>query len=36
MTKIFYPGQPVTPRDVPMDDPNQAAPPAPAGAPAAG
>ncbi len=26
MTKIFFPGQPVKPRDVPMDDPNQAAP----------
>jgi len=26
MTKIFFPGQPVNPRDVPMDDPNQAAP----------
>jgi multidrug efflux system membrane fusion protein len=25
MTKIFFPGQPVNPRDVPMDDPNQAA-----------
>jgi len=25
MTKIFFPGQTVNPRDVPMDDPNQAA-----------
>ena len=36
MAKIFFAGQPVNPRDVPMDDPNQAAPPAPAAAPAAG
>ena len=35
MRKIFSPGQPVNPRDVPMDDPNRPAPPAPAG-PAAG
>jgi multidrug efflux system membrane fusion protein len=34
MRKIFFPGQPVKPRDVPMDDPNRPAPPAPA--PAAG
>lgn len=34
MRKIFFPGQPVSPRDVPMDDPNRPAPPAPA--PAAG
>jgi len=34
MRKIFFPGQPVNPRDVPMDDPNRPAPPAPA--PAAG
>jgi len=27
MTKIFFPGQTVNPRDVPMDDPNQAAAP---------
>ncbi len=32
MRKIFFPGQPVNPRDVPMDDPNRAAPPAPAAA----
>jgi multidrug efflux system membrane fusion protein len=35
MRKIFFPGQPVNPRDVPMDQPNQP-PPAPAQAPAAG
>jgi len=34
MRKIFFPGQPVKPRDVPMDDPNRPAPPAPG--PAAG
>ena len=33
MRKIFFPGQPVNPRDVPMDQPNLP-PPAPAGAPA--
>jgi multidrug efflux system membrane fusion protein len=27
MAKIFFPGQPVSPRDVPMDEPNQAAAP---------
>lgn len=27
--KIFFPGQPVNPREVPMDEPNQPAPPAP-------
>jgi len=31
--KIFFPGQPVNPRDVPMDRPDQ---PAPEAAPAAG
>jgi multidrug efflux system membrane fusion protein len=36
MRKIFFPGQAVNPRDVPMDDPNRPAPPAPAAAPAAG
>jgi membrane fusion protein, multidrug efflux system len=30
MRKIFFPGQPVAPREVPMDDPNRPAPPAPA------
>lgn len=35
MRKIFFPGQPVNPRDVPMDQPDQP-PPAPAQAPAAG
>jgi len=35
MRKIFFPGQPVNPRDVPMDQPNLP-PPAPAQAPAAG
>jgi len=30
MRKIFFPGQPVAPRDVPMDDPNRPAPQAPA------
>jgi membrane fusion protein, multidrug efflux system len=34
MRKIFFAGQPVSPRDVPMDDPNRPAPAAPA--PAAG
>jgi multidrug efflux system membrane fusion protein len=34
MRKIFFPGQPVKPREVPMDDPNRPAPPAQA--PAAG
>jgi membrane fusion protein, multidrug efflux system len=34
MRKIFFPGQPVKPRDVPMDDPDQPAP-APAAPPAA-
>ncbi len=33
MRKIFFPGQPVAPREVPMDDPNRPAP-APAAAPA--
>jgi multidrug efflux system membrane fusion protein len=33
MRKIFFPGQPVNPRDVPMDQPDQP-PPAPAAAPA--
>ncbi len=33
MAKIFFPGQPVNPRDVPMDQPNLP-PPAPAAAPA--
>ena len=37
MRKIFFPGQPVNPRDVPMDQPNlPAPPPAAAPAPAAG
>ena len=35
MRKVFFPGQPVNPRDVPMDQPNLP-PPAPAQAPAAG
>ena len=35
MRKIFFPGQPVAPREVPMNDPNRPAPPAPA-VPAAG
>lgn len=35
MRKIFFPGQPVNPRDVPMDQPDLP-PPAPAQAPAAG
>ncbi len=35
MRKIFFPGQPVNPHDVPMDQPNLP-PPAPAQAPAAG
>jgi len=35
MRKIFFPGQPVKPRDVPMDEPNRPAPAAPP-APAAG
>jgi len=35
MRKIFFPGQPVNPRDVPMDQPNLP-PPAPAQSPAAG
>jgi multidrug efflux system membrane fusion protein len=30
MRKIFFPGQPVNPRDVPMDQPNQPPPAAPA------
>lgn len=30
MRKIFFPGQPVSPRDVPMDDPNRPAPQVPA------
>ena len=34
MTKIFFPGQPVKPRDVPMDQPNLPPPAPPAGAPA--
>ncbi len=34
MTKIFFPGQAVKPRDVPMDQPNLPAPAPPAGAPA--
>jgi multidrug efflux system membrane fusion protein len=34
MRKIFFPGQPVNPRQVPMDDPNQPAPPAPVQPPA--
>lgn len=34
--KIFFPGQPLKPRDVPMDDPNQPAPAAPAAAAQAG
>lgn len=33
--KIFFPGQPLKPRDVPMSDPNQPAPAAPGAAPAA-
>ena len=33
MRKIFFPGQPVNPRDVPMDQPDLP-PPAPAAAPA--
>ena len=33
MRKIFFPGQPVKPRDVPMDQPNLP-PPAPQEAPA--
>jgi multidrug efflux system membrane fusion protein len=37
MRKIFFPGQPVNPRDVPMDQPDlPAPPPAAAAAPAAG
>ncbi|MDH4259676.1 MAG: efflux RND transporter periplasmic adaptor subunit [Gammaproteobacteria bacterium] len=37
MRKIFFPGQPVKPRDVPMDQPDQPAPiPAAAPAPSAG
>ncbi len=36
MRKIFFPGQPVMPRDVPMDDPNRPAPQAPAPAAPAG
>ncbi len=37
MRKIFFPGQPVNPRDVPMDQPDLPAPPPPAAAaPAAG
>ena len=36
MRKIFFPGQKVNPRDVPMDDPNRPAPPAQAPAPPAG
>ena len=36
MRKIFFAGQKVNPRNVPMDDPNRPAPPAPAAAPAAG
>ncbi len=32
MTKIFFPGQPVNPRDVPMDQPNLPPPTPPAGA----
>jgi multidrug efflux system membrane fusion protein len=35
MRKIFFPGQPVNPHDVPMDQPNLP-PPRPASAPAAG
>ena len=35
MRKIFFPGQPVKPRDVPMDQPDMPAP-APAAAPAGG
>jgi len=34
MRKIFFPGQPVKPRDVPMDQPDLPAPPPPAAAPA--
>jgi multidrug efflux system membrane fusion protein len=33
MRKIFFPGQPVKPRDVPMDRPNLPPPAAPPGAP---
>ncbi|MGQ0384296.1 MAG: efflux RND transporter periplasmic adaptor subunit [Gammaproteobacteria bacterium] len=36
MRKIFFPGQPVNPRDVPMDQPNLPPPAPPAQAPAAG
>ncbi|HLG53190.1 MAG TPA: efflux RND transporter periplasmic adaptor subunit [Steroidobacteraceae bacterium] len=34
MRKIFFAGQPVSPREVPMDDPNRPAPPAPEQQPA--
>jgi len=34
MRKIFFAGQPVNPREVPMDDPNRPAPPAPEQPPA--